>query len=329
MRSFTFATWLVGVGLLALLFANNDFSGLLKAAGGLEGWLALIIAWHAVPLVCDVAAWQLLFARRPPLARLFWLRWVGESANGILPVPHLGELLRVKLAHDYGSDLVDAGASVLADVTLGLASQVLFLLVGLVFFALHGGAGALSHAMATGAALALFGLSFYAFQRSRFLSRAIETIGRRTGAGWRLFDGASARRLEDALHIVYGRRAAVLGGLVWRLIGWFAGAGEIWLVTYGLGHPIGIAEAVVLESLSQAARAAAFIIPGGLGVQDGTLMVLSAQLGLGPELGLLVSLVKRLRELALGVPGLAVGYAVEWRRWNNARTTLATAEKAD
>jgi hypothetical protein len=32
-----------------------------------------------------------------------------------------------------------------------------------------------------------------------------------------------------------------------------------------LGHPIGLAEAVILESLGQALRSAGFALPGGLG----------------------------------------------------------------
>ena len=98
------------------------------------------------------------------------------------------------------------------------------------------------------------------------------------------------------------------GGFTTAAAGWVAGAGEAWLALRLLGHPIGIAEAIALESLSQGARAAAFVIPGGLGVQDGSLMLLGLQLGLGAEAGLALSLVKRFRELALGLPALAAGY---------------------
>ena len=70
----------------------------------------------------------------------------------------------------------------------------------------------------------------------------------------------------------------------------------------------------MLESLSQAARTAAFAIPGGLGVQDGALLLLCAQIGLGAETGLALSLAKRCRELVLGLPGLLAGYVIGTRR---------------
>jgi putative membrane protein len=309
MRSLGILAWLLGAAGLVWLFATNDFAALLGAAASLRGWLAPIILFHLVVLFCDVLGWRLLFARRPRLGELFRIRWIGEAANGLLPLSHLGELLRVKLARDRGSDTIDAAASVIADVTLGLATQILFVAVGLVLFGLREGASALVRAVAAALVLALFGFLFYALQRTRLLSRLVDAIGRRTGSRWHLFDGAGARRLEDALHALYNDRRRVAGGLFWRQAAWFLGAGEIWLIPACLGHPIGMGEAITLESLSQAARAAAFIVPGGLGVQDGTLMVLSTQLGLGPELGLLVSLVKRLREVTLGLPALGLAMA--------------------
>ena len=39
-----------------------------------------------------------------------------------------------------------------------------------------------------------------------------------------------------------------------------------------MGHPVSVAEAVAIESLGQGSRAAAFVLPGGLGVQDGALI---------------------------------------------------------
>ncbi|MDX6769446.1 MAG: TIGR00374 family protein, partial [Elusimicrobiota bacterium] len=61
-----------------------------------------------------------------------------------------------------------------------------------------------------------------------------------------------------------------------------------------------------LESLGQAVRAAAFAIPGALGVQEGGYLVLGGLLGIAPDTALALSLTKRFRELVLGLPGLLV-----------------------
>lgn len=314
MRIATFVTWLIGAGLLAALLAMNDASKLFAVAWQLHAWLVVIALYHGVPLLFDVLGWRRLFQHPPAFLNLFRIRWIGEAVNGLLPVPHLGEILRVKLPHDEGSDLTDAATSVMGDVTIGLATQVLFIAAGLALFALHSGRDTMLRSALTIAALALFGIGFYWAQRTRWFSRAAGAFGRLTGQS-RSLDGSVIRRIEDALHLLYGRRRDLAVAFVWRAFSWFAGAGEIWLVPYLLGTPISLADAVTLESLSQGARAVAFIIPGGLGVQDGMLMVLASELGIGGELGLVISLVKRFRELALGIPALALAYSGELERW--------------
>lgn len=311
MRVITLALWLAGAALLAWLVLTNDLAALAGSLARLDSGFLLICAYHAVPLWCDVIAWREVFLRPPRLRGLLRARWIGEAANGLLPVPHLGELLRVKLPYDAGADLSDAASAVTADVTAGLATQVMFIAVGLLLFSLKRGSGALLRSFATLAVLTAFGAGFYWAQRSRLFSRGVAAIARRAGGPARHLDGTSLRRIEDNLRVVYERRGAFARALAWRLVGWFVGAGEIWLIPRLIGTPISLSDAIVLESLSQGARAAAFIIPGGLGVQDGTLMVLTAEFGFGGELGLVISLAKRLRELALGLPALALAYAAE------------------
>jgi uncharacterized membrane protein YbhN (UPF0104 family) len=87
------------------------------------------------------------------------------------------------------------------------------------------------------------------------------------------------------------------------------GAGEVWLALHFLGHPIGFERALLLESLGQAVRTAAFVVPGALGIQEGGYLVLGTVLGLTPETALALSLAKRVREIVLGVPGLVVWQA--------------------
>ena len=90
-----------------------------------------------------------------------------------------------------------------------------------------------------------------------------------------------------------------------------AGAGEIWLVTQCLGQPVSLGDAFILESLSSGVRAVAFMVPAALGIQEGGLILFGALFGLPAEIGLAISLSKRVRELLLGLPGLFVWYWVE------------------
>jgi uncharacterized membrane protein YbhN (UPF0104 family) len=69
-----------------------------------------------------------------------------------------------------------------------------------------------------------------------------------------------------------------------------------------------------VESVIQAIRAAAFAIPGGLGVQEAGFVLLGSFIGLGPEISLALALIRRARELLFGIPGLIAWQIQEGRR---------------
>jgi uncharacterized membrane protein YbhN (UPF0104 family) len=78
-----------------------------------------------------------------------------------------------------------------------------------------------------------------------------------------------------------------------------------------LGQPLGIIDALILESLSSGIRGAAFMLPSGLGALEGGLIMLGTLFGLPADTALAISLSKRVRELALGLPGLFVWHWIE------------------
>ena len=82
-----------------------------------------------------------------------------------------------------------------------------------------------------------------------------------------------------------------------------AGASHIFVCGL-LGFAVSWSDALLLESVGQAIRGAAFAIPGALGVQEGGYLLLASLVGLPPGTGLALSLAKRARELMLGLPGL-------------------------
>jgi uncharacterized membrane protein YbhN (UPF0104 family) len=55
-------------------------------------------------------------------------------------------------------------------------------------------------------------------------------------------------------------------------------------------------------------RNAAFLVPGGLGVQEGGFVLIGALFGVPPKQAIALSLIRRVRDIVLGLPGL-----VAWR----------------
>jgi hypothetical protein len=83
------------------------------------------------------------------------------------------------------------------------------------------------------------------------------------------------------------------------------------------GASLGFATVLVIESLLYAARSVAFAVPNAVGVQEGAYILLGASFGLTPETALALSLLKRARDLTIGLPALAVWQFLEsGRLWH-------------
>jgi hypothetical protein len=79
----------------------------------------------------------------------------------------------------------------------------------------------------------------------------------------------------------------------------------------------------MIERLVCAARSVAFAVPNALGVQEAAYALLTPLVGVGKEIGLAVSLLKRARDIAIGVPIVLIWQALEGRRVLASRDTGA------
>lgn len=300
--------WLVGLGLIAGLIGVHDFDQVV-AALSLAGWSMTLIGIVCIGvLLADTLGWRALLqpSERPSLGAMLVRRWIGGSINGLLPVAQVGgDIVRAHLLSRAGVAGPLAGASVVVDVTVGLATQFAFVLLGLVLLlAVQGGSPWLLRLGAGLGTLALAVLGFVLLQqRGLFLplARLVERATR--GRGWLDLTGSAASLDREVLARYRDRvRLSICAG--WRLLGWLSGSAEIWLIFWLLDHPIGVAEAVVLESLGQAVRSLGFVLPGGLGAQESAIMAGGMMVGIAPDLALAVALIKRARDLAYGLSGL-------------------------
>lgn len=295
-------------------------------------WLLPITLFHLAPLGFDALSWRELFpvSRRPGLFDFIWMRWIRESISSLLPVAGVGgDAVGARLAHQRGVPGAQAAASMVVDITVGAATQVVFVLAGVILLA----AGASGHATAATAwalmaSAALFAAAIGAFvliQHNSMFGLLVGATRRLAPKNWLPGFAGRAEAIDDAVVATYRRRFALARSSLLRLVGLAVGAGEIWLTTLLLGKPLSLTDAFVLESLTSGVRAAAFLVPGGWGAQEGGLILFGALFGLPADLALAVALTKRVRELALGLPGLAVWQWVEGRRWLARRADKASS----
>ncbi len=285
------------------------------------GWQLLpITLYHIVPLSLSALSWRdlLPLSSRPNVASIVWIRWIRESINALLPVFSVGgDLASARLAHLRGVPGVQAAASMVVDVTIGVATQLIFVMTGVALLA----ARSTDHAALLAARAALIGIgifiaavtAFVLVQHQSMFVRFAKLAGRLAPEKWLTGLAGSAPAIDDAVVATYRSGFAFTRAALLRLAGWAASAGEIWLVMQVLGPPLSVCDAFILESLGSGASAAAFMIPGGLGALEGGLVLFGALFGLPPEAALAISLSKRVRELILGLPGLIVWHWVEGR----------------
>src|SRR5258705_12108314 len=135
---------------------------------------------------------------------------------------------------------------------------------------------------------------------SKLMRTATRFAGKRDWSQWM----SQAAAIDLAVDTTYGRAGPVAASFLLSLIGWLVGTGEVFLVLELLNNPVSWVNALLLESLGQAIRGAAFAVPGALGVQEGGYLLLAPLAGLPPDTALALSLAKRAREIILGLPGL-------------------------
>ena len=174
--------------------------------------------------------------------------------------------------------------------------------------------------IAIGLALAgLAAIGLVAAQRRGFdfFDRTAQVLGR----GWADRAAAGAAALHRALASTYRLRAGLWGGFLLHLACWVGSAVEVWIALRLAGAPLPFGVVMIIESLVYAIRSAAFAIPNAVGVQEGAYILIGGAFGLTPEMALALSLLKRARDLAIGLPALGAWQAVEGRRlWRRART---------
>src|SRR5213079_822171 len=131
--------WLLGLAgdaLFTILLIRQG-APQVGAAFASAGWaIAAVVIYHfAVPVFLDAAAWWVLFPKsdRLPLRKLLWMRWIGESVSTLVPSAAVGgDIVRARLAAISGTPVAIAAATVLVDLTLGVFTQAVFTLLGVV-----------------------------------------------------------------------------------------------------------------------------------------------------------------------------------------------------
>ena len=137
--------WAAFLGLLGLAVATAIIVGsgmdqvmlALKEAGWGIVWVA---TFHLITLVAASFGWQLLVPgkNRPSLAMFIYFMWIRAAVNNLMPVARIGgeiASIRVMIAHGMRKNV--AVATTIAELTLSIAAVFVFVVIGVLLFALR------------------------------------------------------------------------------------------------------------------------------------------------------------------------------------------------
>lgn len=310
---------LLGLAVLIALVLHSDAGAMLLTLAT-AGWALLwLVPYRALYFLLYATGWQVLLRPYDPLGRaglgyLLWATTVREGIDRLLPVASVGgSVAGIRLLRWRGIPAAPAGASVIVEIVLTLSTAYLFTALGLLLLIrLSGGLYEYRRLLlALALCLPMPAVTLLLLRYGSVFARLARLLGPLVGVS-ALSGEAAALDQEVRASLRRGRRLFAAGTL--QLAAFGSGTFEVWYTLRLFGHPVGIAAAVVLESMTQALRHLAFVVPAGLGVQEASLMLFGHALGISTELALSVSMAKRIREVLCGLPALLSWHWMEVRR---------------
>jgi putative membrane protein len=305
----------IGLGTALILYFGLEQVGDAFLTAGWRGLAAMTGVYGAALIVCALA-WRQLTIAPPRNATLIlhWARLLRDSVGNILAVvPAAGEIIAARELAIFGFSAGSAGASTIVDLTMEIVSLILFALLGLAILSWQQPGESIawwSLGALVMSAVAMAG--FIAAQRGG-LFRFLESLADRLGLTAPWSEPDQSRSIHAAINDIYRATTRPISSGALHFVAWIVGSGEAWLALSFMGHPLSFSDVLVIESLLLSLRMAVFV-PWAAGVQEGGYVALGALFGLGPDIALGLSLLKRAREILTGVPCLLVWQALETRR---------------
>jgi glycosyltransferase 2 family protein len=286
---------------------------------------AIAVGWNGFAILCLYAlglflilgaAWYCLLPDCPlnNVGIYVWARMVRDAATEVLPFSQLGGIVlgaRAAILHAIPQPLVFA--SMIVDVTTEMLAQIAYVALGAAILIARAPRSDFAVSLSTGllAGLVLAALTggvLLALQRNGHWVTAKITSRLLPSAV-----GASAA-VTTALDAIYRSPVRIGVSLGLHVGGWLASAAGGWIAFRLIGARVDFTSVLAIESLVCATRSAGVLIPNALGVQEAAYAVLSPLFGVGADFGLAVSLLKRARDITVGVPILLMWQALEGKR---------------
>ena len=267
----------------------------------------LIIA-HIPTLFFDTLAWSILMVKNKlSIKTTFVITWISQTSGKFIPSGNItGEFVRFYLARRSGQKFSDASSSVLMDLFIATFSLFIIGLLALIFivFSLKSNfiLDKYQYLIMALVLISLGSLFFLLIIRKRIISKLL--------ASTKKFEFLSKKnvynliRLDISLNKLSYRKKRLLSAVLLRLIGWIAGAFEIYIFLWIIGVDAKVTDVIIIESVTAIIRSAAFFIPSAIGVQELAFVIVGELVGYSGIVSFSIAMGRRLREIMVGIPAI-------------------------
>jgi glycosyltransferase 2 family protein len=295
----------VGLGSIVSAIGSLGWSGFaILCAMGLALYALMSVAWFVLLPGNKAGRWP----------TFIWGRAVRDSAGEILPFSQFGGfVIGARAVALRGVSAADAYASTVVDVTTEMLAQILFIILGAALLVKHVGFhsqhSSLFVPLLFGPVLAALGAAGFIILQRRgpaFAEKlATRLLPRAVGHA-----GAFARSIGS----IYASPWRIVASVAIHFCGWLSSAFVSWVAVWLIGGHVSYLSMVAIESALSAVRSAAVIVPSGMGIQEATYAMLMPLFGVSSGIGLALSLLKRARDIAIGIPVLLSWQGLEGRQ---------------
>ena len=302
---------LIGLFLLKWVY---DFFGSpesIKLINENKSNLHWIIFAHIPTLYFDAIAWQ-VFIKNNKLSILwsFLITWISQASGKFFPTGTIsGEFIRVYLGVKRGLTIYESSSTVFADLIIATFSLFLISIFSLVILAFDNISflnNKKSFYLVISLFLMLLGcLFFYLFVKLRLIKFLLK---KENIFGFKLNkkNKKILFKIDFSLFRLSQNKLNLSRAILFRLLGWVAGAFEIYVFLLIIGVEASLMDVILIEAFTGIVRAVAFFIPAGLGVQELAFVLIGTYVGLGDTVAFSIAIGRRIREIIVGVPAVLI-----------------------
>jgi glycosyltransferase 2 family protein len=310
----------VGIALFVYLICETGPASLAANLELIGPKLVLVVTLERIVDLFNTVGWWFTFApnfRRGTLGTLYMVRLAGTALNEMVPAASMGgEPAKVMLLQPY-LPATAATASVLTALVSFTFAKAIFIAAGMLLAwhrlrLPHG----LSTALLAGFMLTLGGLIVFLTLQLRGFAGTTLRFGRRIGLpeGWMAeIDGASSAVDEHVADFYRSRPGDLARSIAAHLFAFSFGVLQVSLVLGWLSWPNDWQTSLAIEAFSGLVGFVIFVVPGSIGVQEASKVLIFTALGLSASDGMSVGLAFRLNEMVSTAIGLAI-FALLQRR---------------